>query len=59
MLYGTVLAIHAAAMLAAVLAFVAGELLLILARRSGKAAARMAVMASVALSAKSAWIFHC
>jgi len=46
MLYGTVLAIHASSLLAALLLFVLGELLLILARRGQSSPARMALLAS-------------
>jgi hypothetical protein len=46
MLYGTVLGIHACTLLAALLLFVVGELLLILARRGQSAPARMALLAS-------------
>ena len=46
MLYGTVLGIHAGAMLAALLSFVAGELLLLLARGGQSKRARMALLAS-------------
>jgi hypothetical protein len=46
MLYGTVLAIHACTLVAALLLFVVGELLLILARRGNHSPARMALLAS-------------
>jgi hypothetical protein len=46
MLYATVLGIHACTMLAALLFFVVGEFLLILARRGQSSAARMALLAS-------------
>jgi uncharacterized membrane protein SirB2 len=45
MLYGTVLGIHVCTFLAALLLFVLGELLLILARRGQSSAARMALLA--------------
>jgi hypothetical protein len=46
MLYGTILVIHACTLLAALLLFVVGELLLILARRGQSSPARLAVLAS-------------
>jgi hypothetical protein len=46
MLYGTVLGIHAGALLAALLFFVVGELLVILARRGQSSPVRMALLAS-------------
>jgi hypothetical protein len=46
MLYGTVLGVHAGSLLAALLLFVLGELLLILARRGQSSPARMALLAS-------------
>jgi hypothetical protein len=48
MLYATVLGIHVCAMSAALLSFVAGELLLILARRGRRPVARLALFASSA-----------